>query len=298
MKELINFFYNIEVTSLDNNIARENDNIYLINKINDFDKPRIDIINNIINDVNFFSVFPYKIVVNKFGSIYFYDQDNQYVLIHLDSNYNSYVDFTSILDFYTRVEKFFSGYKYNSRNWENLWEHKINKLYNIYMSNEINKKNISELFFYYIGIAEVSLQYLKKINYRFLDQNLRGSLCHYRITYPLKKLDFYNPCNMMIDIKIRDIAEYIKSCYISGLDFNAELDFYLKTLNLSKYEASLFYSRILYPSFFIDMFIKDEECDFSVLYDTKKYELFLKKTYELINSYVSIDNISWITDPH
>ena len=73
MKELINFFYNIEVTSLDDNIVRENNNIYIINKINDFDKPRIDIANNIINNVNFFSIFPYKIITNKFGSIYFYD---------------------------------------------------------------------------------------------------------------------------------------------------------------------------------------------------------------------------------
>ena len=298
MKELINFFYNIEVTSLEDNIVRENNNIYLINKINDFDKPRIDIVNNIINNVNFFSIFPYRIITNKFGSIYFYDQNNQYILVRIDSNYNSVVDFTYILDFYTRVEKINLGYKYNSHNWEGLWEQKINKLYNIYMNNKVNKKNISELFFYYIGIAEVSLQYLKKINSRFLDQDLRSSLCHYRIAYPLKNLDFYNPCNMIIDIKIRDIAEYIKSCYISDVDYCVELDFYLKTLNLSKYEASLFYSRILYPSFFIDMFMKDEKCDFSVLYDTKKYELFLKKTYELINSYVSIDNIPWITDPH
>ena len=42
----------------------------------------------------------------------------------------------------------------------------------------------------------------------------KSFLCHKRMYYPNNTINYFDPTNFIVDYKSRDVAEYIKSCFL------------------------------------------------------------------------------------
>ena len=145
-------------------------------------------------------------------------------------------------------------------------------------------KEFLETFPYYIGLSELAIRLCKenKDDYTY-------SISHERIN----SKDFYSPDNILIDYKVRDVAEYIKiSFFEDKLDFD-EIINYINTTVLKKGDYILLFARLLFPTYIYDCIENN--------YDTKKYisrinqyEQFLNKIYSLITTRTYIPKIYWL----
>ena len=198
-----------------------------------------------------------------------------------------------MLNFYSISNRLIINKIKYKNNWDVLWESKINYLYQHFNNHQISNKNIFYLFNYYISISENVLKYIIKIKNENYNNVNDISFVHRRIFYPNIKLNFFNPLNFIVDLKVRDIGEYIKSMYYNNKDYINDLSYFLKTNHLDRYTASMMYARIIYPSIFFDDY-ELNRVDISKYIKIAEYEKFTKKIYDLISSYIQIDKIDWL----
>ena len=297
MENIINYYYGIRIKKVDNDIIYDvEDNVFYIKKIEPSKKDRLVYIDSLITGISNNNFYCYRFLRNKYNELFTVVKDDIYIVISLDENYNKELDLTSMIEFYDKSSLLINGLK--AVNWDLLWESKLNNLYQKISINQSSNKSIAPLFYYYAGITENAICYLKK-NMKTDFQNCRLSFNHYRINYPVRYVDFYNPINLYVDFNIRDISEYIKSVFYSGASYEVELEYFLKVKKIGLHEATLLYSRIIFPSHFIDTFLKDtNKKNYHAFYKTKDYESFLLNTYNVISRYYKIPEISWITDQH
>ncbi|MBO7536368.1 MAG: hypothetical protein J6T34_04455, partial [Bacilli bacterium] len=167
--------------------------------------------------------------------------------------------------------------------WKNLWEQKLD--YYEYQISELGLKykKLRNSFSYYSGLCECAINLLNYVNY----DNVRMNIAHYRIG---KRIDeFMNPLNITIDNITRDIAEYLKSNMITEFDFNLTNDEYI-----------LLMARILYPSYYFDVYdkiikedIEEKEID-NIIKKNNSFELFLIKTYKYLITKSNMPRIEWL----
>ena len=88
--------------------------------------------------------------------------------------------------------------------------------------------------------------------------------------------------------------------FFKNEDALLELITYLKITKLSNYSYHMLYARLLYPSYYFDIYeniMNNNELEENLLPIIKKveeYELFLKNSYLEISKYTEIDKIEWI----
>ena len=295
MENIINYYYGIKVKRIEDNIIIDSDdNIYYIEKVESPNKNRLSYINDLIKNTSNHYFFCYRFLLNKYNDIFTLVKDNIYVLIKLDDNYNKEVDLSMMIEFYNKSMNLINNV--TPLNWESLWENKSNLLHYNISSNMSSNKQVAPLFYYYTGVLENAICYLKDANIND-NKNFHLSFNHYRIKYPVKYIDFYNPINFYVDYDNRDISEYIKTLYYNAGQYKIELEYFLKVKKLNLYEVKMLFSRMIYPSHFIDLFLsKNAKKNYHIFYETKKYEGFLRNTYNIINKYYKIPGIGWITD--
>lgn len=123
---------------------------------------------------------------------------------------------------------------------------------------------------------------------------------HKRIDINSTSFDLYNPLNINIDTKVRDIAEYLKHNFFSGEDIEKDLEYFLKTENLSPNEHILFFARMLYPTYYYDLLekiIKNEKEEkeiINIITKADKYEEIIKKLYKYYKAFINIPVIEWL----
>lgn len=295
MKEALNYYYDIKIEDIEvlnkYSVLKtfDNNNFLLIESENE-----AEIKNHIILYLNTFfrKQNKYHIKLNNLNDFITKINDKYYLLIKLPSSYLDDVDIEDITVFSQKNIQNTSGYNLK---WDMLWEDKVNYLNNYILNNESKYKKEMPYIYYYIGICECCIIYLRSFFHQSRTINLIPTICHRRLYYPLKEIYLNNPFNFVVDIAERDIAEYIKSLFYMKNDYLNELDFYLKTNPINKYQGALLYIRLVYPSYFLDYIESGKEIYMSKqFYDTNEYENFIKKTYELINSYVNIPKIDWL----
>ena len=184
--------------------------------------------------------------------------------------------------------------------WTDLWEAKID--YFESQINEIGKKypNLCNYANYYIGLAENAIFYIKDIINT--DGIIIECVCHKRIDSKKTYYELYNPINFIYDFRVRDACEYIKSCFFNGYDAYNILKEYFQMNYISYKEALLFYGRLIYPSYFFDLYDDivnlnlDEKKVEEIVIKSEDYEIFLIKTYmfllKLYNRY--IPPVDWL----
>ena len=118
--------------------------------------------------------------------------------------------------------------------------------------------------------------------------------------YNTSKKEFYNPLNLIVDYRIRDLAEYIKSCFFKNKMDILEIINYFKRIKLSSSDYVYFYIRMLFPSYYFDLYddilsgnIK-EDCILSITRMQDDYEYLLYSIYLVIKEHINIIGIDWI----
>ena len=112
--------------------------------------------------------------------------------------------------------------------------------------------------------------------------------------------EFLNPTNIVIDNITRDIAAYFKVNYINEVITIDEIINDLNKINLSYNESVLLLSRLLYPSYYFDMYdkiIQDKISEEKINYYIEKnvyYETFLKQIYKYLKFRYKIPEIEWM----
>ncbi len=237
-----------------------------------------------------------KSVITKIG-------ESSYVLLKINGDEKQEYSLNDILEINNRLVLSNAKSKLYRNNWGEMWSSKID--YFEYQIRERGKENAGLLdsFNYYVGMAENAISYVNKTikNYKptFLD---RVTLSHRRLFYPNVKLNYLNPLSFIFDLEVRDIAEYIKNLFFYGEDAYFELELYLKLRKLSPYGYQMFYARLLYPSYYFDIYEKimnEGETQDKLIHIINKldnYELFLKNAYNLILGYSPIEKIEWIAN--
>ncbi len=301
MKESIEYYYDINIVELN-----ENNNVYsfflndtkyifvlFIRSINDID----DII-NVSKELKLKNIPVMDIMYNRKKEVITKINDSNYIMLKVQNNYMEEVDFFEMINNKCVTSNHLKNYK---NNWGELWSSKID--YYEYQVSELasDKKIILDSFSYYVGLAENAISIVNKVNASYeYGANENIVLSHRRIFFPNIQLNYYNPLSYIFDLKIRDVGEYIKSMFFSSSNALLDLSLYLKCVKLSIYEYNMLFARILYPTYYFDIYEKvmlenlSENELLKIISRVDEFEMFLKKAHIEISKYALIESVEWL----
>jgi hypothetical protein len=237
-----------------------------------------------------------EIISNKFNDVVNNYNGKLYVLIRVYVNDSKNVSVEDVIYMINEFEVD-DSYKIISRtNWSKLWEDKVD--YFEYQMGHLIKKYpiLYNTIDYYLGISENAIFYLKNVVSKY-DGNVSLGVSHRRIGINYTLFDLYNPLNLIIDYKVRDIAEYIKDAFFNGSDVNNILNVIYSNYYFDKLNLSLLLSRFLFPSYFYDLF---EDIVYKGENESNIYEIIKKSSIfeDFIDIFIkscNLQSISWIT---
>ena len=296
MKDFLNYYYFLlpdKIHLLNNNYYFEYKNHYFGLYLYNSNLEDLNSIYNLNNYMIYNNFKINKIIINKFYNIISIKDNKNYILIELIINNQDKISLKNILDF--NKNKVYINLL-NRTNWYLLWSSKIDNIE--YTLNHIKNKYriLYNSSAYYIGLTENAISYLKYFN--LSNENI--CICHKRISVDDKLVDFYSPVNLIIDYKVRDIAEYYKSLFFKrNIDVKDIINSF-KLIKMNDIDYIYFYIRMLYPSYYFDMYddvIRNKKKEKSILNITKlqeNYEYLLYLIYRVIKTHTNIVGIEWI----
>ena len=166
--------------------------------------------------------------------------------------------------------------------------------------NENGKKYplIVDSFNYFVGMCENAIAYFNSI---IIDEDYKYVISHKIIKWDDSVEVLYNPINITFDYQVRDVAEYIKNSFFgNNSDIFDDLVVYLKYNHLSLIDVRLLVSRLLYPSFYFEMYEdilidnKEEKILLDVISRIDDYEEYLDKIISFFKIHYDIDEIMWL----
>ncbi len=243
----------------------------------------------------------HKIILNRNNSIITIINNVPYILLKLEIKDDRFIDFNDILKINnSRINlnnlKLKNIYR---TNWVDLWSNKID--YFEYQLQHIRDKykNISLSINFYIGLSENAISYINQV--LSLSRNINISIGHRRLHYETTLIDFYDPTTIIIDYKARDISEYLKSLFLmKELDY-IYIENFLRKLSWQKEDYELLFGRLLFPSFYFDIYEdiinnkKQEKDILKIISRSEEYIKFLKKIFLIIYRIQPIKKVDWIT---
>lgn len=308
MKETLEYYYGLDIESIEEldgkyHIKQENQDYFFV-----FYNRGIEELEDIINVSNEMvkkGINVHKILINRNNSFLTKVGEYNYILFAV-SNLNEEYD---IFDMVKISEKLvLNNNKSNlyRNNWGTLWSEKIDYFEYQVRELSIEKDVVKNSFSYYVGMAENAISYVNNTNMKYGGDAYRIVLSHRRVFYPNYKLNYLNPLSFVFDLEVRDIAEYLKAMFFKkDISFCLdELSSYLKIRHLSLYEYQMLYARLLYPTYYFDVYESvmnkngDEEELVNIIKKCDSYEEFLKNAYLEISKYAKIDKIEWIINQH
>lgn len=185
-------------------------------------------------------------------------------------------------------------------NWVNLWEQKID--YFEYQKEHFQKKYsfLTDTLTYYIGMGENAISYIQDTFIEEKNAVITLVVSHRRVSVNDTLVDYYNPMNLIIDHKTRDIAEYLKSSFFYDSYRLEEIEEFLKKENMSRFDFRLLYGRLLFPTFYFDLYEKvindhfPEQKIISITNRILEYERFLYDIFIIIEKYTKIPPVAWL----
>ena len=238
------------------------------------------------------------------------NRDNRLVTVINNTSYillKIQVDDIRLIDFYDLIEFnnkniIYEGLdlkKIYRTNWIDLWSRKLD--YFEYQMEHLKDKYkiLSTSINFFIGLGENAISYINQIlNEERIDAFI--SIVHRRVLYNMSITDFYDPTEIIIDYKVRDISEYLKSLFLCGeVDYDY-LDSFFRKLNFNKIDFEMLFGRLLFPSFYFDLYENiinkevSEKDIYMIINKSNDYILFLKKIYNIIYKIYPIKKIDWI----
>lgn len=242
-------------------------------------------------------------ILNREGKLVTSMNDTQYILLKLEENSKKEYNILDMISMNNQLHLKQEKSKLYRNLWGELWSKKID--YFEYQIHELGKekKVILNSFTYYVGLAENAISYVNNTMKKNNSITPNITLCHKRTYFPNIAEEYLNPLTFVFDLKIRDIAEYIKSAFfVSESDAWIELKAFLSMKNYTIFDYEMFYARLLYPSYYFDIYeqvMDKDEKEEKLLPFIKKaseYEEFLKNVYYEIVKISPIEKVDWIVD--
>lgn len=295
MKNIIEYYYNLQLVELqekqNNYTFKVKNNNYILKEYNN----NLDNINDIYTLNKYINnYYPIdKIILNKYNVPLTKVNNTYYILIKANERKELKLSIISNLSNIKLPE--IKSLERN--NWEVLWSNMIDYYESQIGQNEKKYPLIRESFDYFIGLGENAISYLvntkKEVQKEINDNKV---LSHNNLYNSL-----YDPLNIIIDHKSRDVAEYIKiSFFKNNKNIFKELDEYFFYNRYSLYGIRVLYARIIYPSFYFKLYDeifreKKEEKELNkIINRINEYEIYLKDIYLYLNKYYNIPNIEWL----
>lgn len=242
MKKIIEFFYNIvpdEISYFDNKCSfYYNGNQYILKKIvnRHFNSENLNIVSK--------SAIFHKVILNRYGNNVTMFQNEQYVLMEKRNYENRSITLEDLI----HVSKMNTNFNFKDNNekinWGNLWKHKVDS-FEKFMKNK-SFINYCEYFDYYIGMAENAISYFSLFSYA----EVKIGYTYNRIWNNFSLDDLYDPTNVIIGPVVEGIAEFFKTKFLKNENLNI-----LPLLDNFNYnDFGFLISRILFPTYFFDLF--------------------------------------------
>lgn len=303
MKNTINYYYNLNPNKI-KQIFHDyyfyiNNELYYFTiykrKIND-----INAIYTLNQNMLKMNILVHEIINNRTNTIITYINQIPYILMKISINVNKLINLSEISylsNRYINYEK-----ELMRDNWANLWTERIDYLEYFLSQNSSKYPILADSFPYFTGLAENAIRYLnQELKYYSMEKSDIGVISHNIINENDTVYSLYDPNNIIIDHKARDLGEYIKNSFFKdNYQIFDELDIYFHYNYFSIYGFHLLIARILYPSFYFELFdriINQEKKEADVLKITSRtsdYEKYLKDIFSYLNKYYKIKEINWI----
>ncbi|MEG1313586.1 MAG: hypothetical protein RSD40_04660 [Bacilli bacterium] len=155
----------------------------------------------------------HKIILNKDHQVISYINKLPYVLLEIFYQETNNKSMNRILNEMITLQNDSHFQKLYRLNWKQLWEVKID--YFEYQISLFDKKYslLAQSLPYFIGLAENAIAYFDAIKNFPKSYNDSLSVCHKRLVLSDTR-EVYNPLNLVIDHKSREIGEYLKQVFI------------------------------------------------------------------------------------
>lgn len=300
MKNIINYFYNLNITKLTNkdNIYSfyDNDELYHFyiynNNIKNLDLTK-DIDDSLKKDT-----LIHEIIINKDNSIITYYNNIPYILCKINININKPITLGEIN--YLSSKVIITNSKITYHSWQDLWSIKMDYLEKVINENGKKYPIIVDSFNYFVGMAENAISYYNNLSNKEVDNNSLV-ISHRIININDTVYAIYDPVNIIIDHKARDIAEYIKYSFFSdNTNIFKELNIYFKYNYYTKDDVVMLLARVLYPSFYFNMYediminSKEEKIITNITSKLDKYELYLARVFKYFNNFYNLPVPEWL----
>ena len=277
MKNAINYYYNLVTYDIRHHGKKyrfkvDNDEYLLV--LCEYNLDELEEIYKLDVFLLQMNVYVHQIVLNKDNQIITYINNEPYILMKILVKDTREININDILLFQNLpMYEYFKALRKN--NWRDFWIQKID--YFEYQMSElgINFPILRDNFNYFIGITETAISLLYNFNY-----NSNLIIAHRRVTTNSTLQDLYNPLNLIIDSRIRDVCEYFKSLFFNDTLDLIDIQNYFNITNLTREELYLFYARMLFPSFYFDMYEK-------IIYGSSEDKELLKITNKIETYQVS-----------
>ena len=304
MKEIINYYYNFDIIDTEEHSNYTSfkylgEDFYFV-FFNRTEEELRDLV-TLTNELKLKGIRCHDIIINRLGNVLTKVGDNYYILLKINSSKNEEINFITLCEYIDKLKLNSTNSKLYRNNWGDLWSKKID--YFEYQIKELGKDKsiILDSFSYYIGLAENAISYVNKINRVIgISENDNIVLSHRRVFYPNTNLNYLNPLSFIFDLEVRDIAGYLKIEFFNGEDSLLDLITYLKIKKLTPYSYHMLYARLLYPSYYFDIYEDvmnngaDEEKLIPIIKKVDDYEIFLKEAYYEISKYTNLERIDWL----
>lgn len=300
MKNLILYHYNLDIYNI-----RFIDGLYFFESDNkkymlyNYDR-NIDEINDLyyLNNMLLENCkFYHKIILNKDNKIIIDHNQKLYVLLELSHIVS---DDISIFDINSNFKQFNYGYfkRISKIDWKTLWINKIDYFeYKIFHEKGEDIKNII-IYNYLIGLSENAISYFLNIQELYNLNDAIISINHRLFKKNMNLIDLYNPLELIIDYRVRDISEYIKQLFITDKYDSYSIEEYFDNMDFNQLDYNLLFCRLLFPNFYLDYYICndiEEKKLKNIEIELSKYQNFLKEIYYLIKKRAKLLNVDWIT---
>lgn len=308
MRETLEYYYGLDIDTLEELDGKYHFKIdnqdYFFVFYNRLPEELEDII-NVSSEMFRKGINVNKILLNRNNSYLTKVGEYNYILFYV-TNLNEEYDIFDMVKISEKLVLNNSKSNLYRNNWSKLWSEKVDYFEYQVRELSVEKTIVKSSFSYYIGLAEDAISYVNSTTLKYGKEYARIVLSHRRVFYPNLKLNYLNPLSFIFDLEVRDIAEYLKAMFFKeNIEFcMEELASFLKIRHLSMYEYQMLYARLLYPTYYFDLYDnvmnKDasEEELVNVIKRCNEFEEFLKKAYLEISKYASIDKIEWITNQH
>lgn len=301
MKNILDYYYHFANISLHYNNGvysfEKNNHLYLFKEFN----RALDELKQISQLLLVYPSKYHKVVSNRDNQLFTVVDNKIYVLFECSIVPSSTISGGTLL----YKEKLMIDSKNFSllyrTDWVKLWSQKID--YFEYQIRHIEEKYplLSSSIHYFIGLAENAISYVEDTvlheKPQLQDQVV---ISHIRVSAFMNFLDYYDPVGIVLDHRARDVASYLKSLFYHGDYTEENIYSFLKQLQFSKYGYRLLIGRLLYPSYYFDLYdqiilgIRQEKEIKIVIKQVEDYRNYVKMIYNYVNTIVEIPRIDWL----